>query len=820
MMKKLRKKFSFITKIMLVISLLFSNIAPLKVVFAYEKSDAIIITKTADNKLAIRYNEEIADVNLDLVVDETYTYLDGTTLVESNSYEDVLVDNLVSETGLEVESLLTDIKFDGTYNVVVKLERTVETETELGIETETELVAVNEYVEDVKFDVGLTSTILRDGVEVMPVNGVYTVKDGDVISSKFVGGELAPTWEYEYDGVVYTGLGLLELVLQDTVVTTNHLFGAHTYSKDVVLKSEHFDVDKEFNINLSLMYGSYADNDEMLNESVVANGYENILNFGGANLNGTLSIYPDLDNGTRVVTAYDLIKVVSSALPVDGEIDFVVSNGTEELQDKYTLFAATQTELTVTPEEFYAEYVVDENYYITISCEDLTIRYDILYFADVNGDNKVTVDDVLELVDKVLGLHESDIAADDVNKDRVLNIKDAVYLFEMISSKKLEVTLGGEVGTVGAKLEVLETNITSGDSFTVNYVVTVNEYSMNGIAGLFDYDKSALDLVSVNVNNSWMGNANENKFLYLGDEYLELGDPIQNEGTDNNDVVTDSSDSSDVTTENDTTEEGEQYPSVDYVVVTAKFVAKKAGEYNIELKDNTFISGVNTLKATNESISTVVVVNASNDNSLKSLVVGEQSIELVEGVYDYEITVSNDVETVLVEAVVNNLSANVTSIINPEKLVEGENTITITVLAENGEEKVYTVVVNREEAPEEEVEENVNYGNYIDSEVDDEEVTKEPVIKDNDEQDSDEEDDDKVSEDDDKLSRIIIIILILLVIAGLIYLIFKDDSDDDDTKKANKEVDKLKKENADLTDNKGTNNSKKVNRKTNNKERR
>ena len=123
--------------------------------YCYDKNP----NKGQPNQVMPDYNYKLAQnvVPVDLSTDETYTYLDGTTLVESNSYEDVLVDNLVSETGLEVESLLTDIKFDGTYNVVVKLERTIETETELGIETETELVAVNEYVEDVKFDVGLTS---------------------------------------------------------------------------------------------------------------------------------------------------------------------------------------------------------------------------------------------------------------------------------------------------------------------------------------------------------------------------------------------------------------------------------------------------------------------------------------------------------------------------------------------------------------------------------------------------------------------------------------------------------------------------------------
>jgi len=804
-MKKLGKKFSFITKVMLVISLLFSNLAPLKIVFAYEKSEAIVITKTTDNKLNVRYTDEVTDVNLDVIVDETYTYLDGTTLTSTNSYEDILVTDLLSETGITIESILSNVKFDGTYNAVVKLER--------KLVEGSELLAVNEYVEDIKFEDGIASKVYHAGEEVVLVDGVYSVKDGDVINSQLLSGELAPTWEYQYNDVVYTGEQLIELVIEDTVSTTDHLYGEHEYTSDVTIKSEHFVEDKVYNVNLSLMYGSYADNDKMLNHSVGTNGYDEILSFGGASKTGTLYIYPDLNNGTKVITAYDLIKVVSSALPAESEITFVVSNGTEELQDKYTVFAAGQTELTVTPEEFYAEYVVDENYYVTVSCDDLTIRYSVMFFADINGDSIVTADDVLELIDKVLGLKEVDLVTDDVNTDQKLNLTDAVYLFEMIMAKKLEITMGDEIGNVSAKIEVVEDDITTGDTFTVNYVVTVSEYSMNGIAGLFSYDKDALELVSVNSNNTWNGNNNGGKFLYLGEDYLELQEPVVKDETVDGSI--------DETTENlegsnsENSEPEIVYPEVDYVVLTAKFSVKKAGEHKIDIKDTTFISGVNTLKYTGDEIGTIVLVNASNDNSLKSLVVGGNTIELTEDVLDYELTVKNVVETVTVEAIVNNVAAKVTSLVVPEKLAEGANTIAITVEAENGDVKIYTVTVNREEAPEEEKTINVNYETNNDDNYEPE--IEEPIVSEPVEE--PEEEEPVVEEDSNKLSRIIIIILILLVIAGLIYLIFKDDSDDE-TKKVNKEIDKLKKDDHEITGTKSSNNTKKNNRKGNSKERR
>ena len=155
---------------------------------------------------------------------------------------------------------------------------------------------------------------------------------------------------------------------------------------------------------------------------------------------------------------------------------------------------------------------------------------------------------------------------------------------------------------------------------------------------------------------------------------------------------------------------------------------------------------------------------------------------------------------------------------------EGENTITITVTAENGDIKVYTIKVIREESEKEETTQ-VNYGNYYNNYEDsnDDEEENEVVVT-NPVEDDEDEDDSSNKEEDSNLSRIIIIILILLVIAGLIYLIFKDE-DDEETKKTNKDINRLKKEKEELdvkeerTSNKSsgkpTNNNK--NKKPNNK---
>ena len=186
------------------------------------------------------------------------------------------------------------------------------------------------------------------------------------------------------------------------------------------------------------------------------------------------------------------------------------------------------------------------------------------------------------------------------------------------------------------------------------------------------------------------------------------------------------------------------------------------------------------------------MVNASSDNTLSSLTVAGNAISLVDGVMDYQVTVENETVSSVVEAITNNERASVSSIVAPEELTVGENKITITVVAENGDELIYTVTVIRKEAVKKENPTNMNYQGDDDTVVPDD--SDDVVIKDIDDKDDDNKTTvDDTEEEEGKLSRIIIIILILLVIAGLIYLIFKDD-EDEDTKKTNKEINKMKKE--------------------------
>jgi len=208
-------------------------------------------------------------------------------------------------------------------------------------------------------------------------------------------------------------------------------------------------------------------------------------------------------------------------------------------------------------------------------------------------------------------------------------------------------------------------------------------------------------------------------------------------------------------------------------------------------------------------ISLDVTVSESDDNSLSSLKVGDTEIELVDGVYDYKLTVGNDVTKINISALVANVAASVSSIVAPEELAVGDNTITVTVVSESGEECTYTIVVTREDAPTA-TSNQVNYQNNVTNNN----VTNTPqdTPKSNDEKDVTPEEPIK---EKSNLSKIIIIVLIVLVIGGLIYLIFKDD--DDESKTANKEINKFIKDDFDNPHEKATNVNNKKNQNKNNK---
>lgn len=87
----------------------------------------------------------------------------------------------------------------------------------------------------------------------------------------------------------------------------------------------------------------------------------------------------------------------------------------------------------------------------------------------------------------------------------------------------------------------------------------------------------------------------------------------------------------------------------------------------------------------------------SNDNTLKTLTISSGEITFKPSVTEYTINVENEVEKIKITSSLNDTKAKyVTDYKNKEvELVEGSNKIEIRVLSEKGEEKTYTLNINR-----------------------------------------------------------------------------------------------------------------------------
>ena len=257
-MKKLGKKLSFLTKIMLVVGLLISNLSSLSVVFAYEATGAVQIA-VVDEKLNIKYTDELAEEveNVNVKVYENYTYLDNSSyFVDELATESGKVSNysltseeLLALEGYEVESILSVINFDGLYEVKVEI-----------TDVNDELIDSAIYSENIEHESGLTFKMFDEmDNEIVPVDGVYSVGLSNskvkVVAQVLAGG-LSPMDMFMYEEAEYTAAELLEYSFSDEMDFSGRLFGEYTLPFEVKL----LDVNAEevvYSEELNVMYESY-----------------------------------------------------------------------------------------------------------------------------------------------------------------------------------------------------------------------------------------------------------------------------------------------------------------------------------------------------------------------------------------------------------------------------------------------------------------------------------------------------------------------------------------------------------------------------------
>ena len=683
-----------------------------------------------------------------------------------------------------VSKMLSNVIFDGTYNLNVSL-----------YDEEDNEIAISTYQKEITHDSGLAIKVYDSSSNeiIKDEQGLYNI-DGDVkIKYNILPGSLDKNAEYvvtfaDETTANYTAEELIGYEFTLDRPLKEIIFGEYTD----IINQEFKLVDSEEIItasgSVSFKYGDYTDNADALNEITTDLGLDNKYLFSSNDKDGIMYVYPNKDEAYSV---NDLFAILDKAVE-ETTIKYTISNDEiADLEANYQEYLASFTkdseEKPLTKEEYYKETFIDSSTMISLFTEDITITFKAILLGDMNDDLVINESDLEELTSQIIGKNESNLLNGDINFDSVLDIKDAINLYQAYKNNIWNIELTEATSTTEKSLEVKSEDIISGDEFTVEYLLKVTEDKLNGLAGMVNYDKDSLELVDIKTDLNWIGSNHDGKFLYLGDEELT-----------------------------GTIDENQEINPNEYVAITMTFKALKAGTSKISLTDNEMF-GLDTIYTLDESdLSTEVTVNTSSDNTLSSLQVAGQDIELQEDVLEYQITVENDVTLPDVKALTNNVAASITAITAPEELAVGNNEIIITVMAENSNELIYKVIVTRKEAPKEETPQQVTYQEPTNDNNNDNTIDT-PTTPD----DGKKDDDNKTTEEKDgKVSRIIIIILILLVIAGLIYLIFKDE-DDDETKKANKDINKMKKEPLskpiESKNNKINNSSKKTSNNKNNK---
>lgn len=763
-MKKIKQKMSKITKIFLVLALIFSNLSCLSTVFAYEgeTSNLGLELDKENNKIIITYQEELEEeYELYVKVAEKYTYLDGTYDESNKDPVSVTLEELNTGYGYSLE-LFSIIRFDGIYDIDVSL----------GYYNEEEfnIIDNNNYNEEFQFENGF-SYMLKDGNNDLPkVDDTYLLPDDvssfTVIYKLNIGG-ITPEGHYFIGEEEYLGTELQNYITTDDYDMIGHLYGPHQLSLTKSLIDEEGNVVSEINEKIKIQYKDIEDNDKVINEYLSDNNID--WNVETVNEKGLLYINP-ITNSENIPSAYDLDEVMASL--VEGtDITYTIANKNGE--DIKSLYQENEEQ---TLEEYLKTIKLENGMILNISCCDsLTIKYTITFVGDFNNDGVLSQDDIQALINNYFDYNELDNETADANKDKIVDILDVTYYLNILN----DIEVPTEAGTASAKLENNNSTIITGEEFTIDYVVSASEYALNGIEGVLEFDRNQLQLLDISIAKEGMyGNKRGNEFMYVSNTELK---------------------------------------NADYKILTLKFKALNEGETTISVVNNRFANGGEELTLNEEDVSLTITINASNNNNISNLTVNGQNIPLEEGKLDYEITVGSDVTEANIEAILENDSANRT-ITGPSVLEYGSNEYKITVTAKNGDVKIYTINVIREGTPEEETNDEPtvtpvsnNVSNANNNEVKDDRVIEDTTTNLPIEDTTGEID--KEDKKESNLSKIIMIILILIVIASLIYLIFKDD--DEEEKKANKDINKFKKDTpkntyrSDPRDNKKTNNNSK-----------
>lgn len=342
---------------------------------------------------------------------------------------------------------------------------------------------------------------------------------------------------------------------------------------------------------------------------------------------------------------------------------------------------------------------------------------------------------------------------EDINKDEVIDNKD---IQERLVEKILNEEEYNVIDATNVVLDNIEetsqdnltttfeynNNIFLDEELTINYYINgFNEDVLKGIEGNLKYDKDILELTSIEINST-IGNINDNgHFIYLLNNFNENGllmtlkfKPLSvGTTTINIDNIKHSTGAKDIANVDNNDFEAEitilengKGSDVEEEVTPDNSIDNEVLEESIQNK---------VTPLSNEKKQSIKPILLSGDNFIKSLKIKNHDLNFNKETLTYQLDVKNNINSLEFEVILNDNNASY-KIVGNENFKSGKNIVEIIVTAENGNEKTYTIEVNKEVK----------------------EIIKEETI-----------------ETEKTQSKAIVIFLIILVIIGLVYVIFTDD---------------------------------------------
>lgn len=691
----MKKIFKF-SKIILLITMVFSYISSPISVLAEEAITSglkpLVLNFASDdngeeytlNYISVNPSDYEDTKNYKIALETTITYTNGDEYTKQKEIN-VLGAVLNSNTG--GNSIVSEL-IDKYYNADYVIEVSVYDETN-------ELLYSEELEYETNYSFGLTGKLNEETAgELLPVSelvGETTVGNYDVTNGIYtqkmsiLPGELSPVAEYRVvyhsnDVITYSEVmtaGELALLVFDGTSTdlTDKLAGKYSYTDGVTIEevsgnaTDGYEVKETYtyNYDASLNYGT--DNDEFF-----SNLYE--IKF---------------EDGYMIVNAKDLYET-ESVITIGEILDALSNNAiTLKVQDR------DGNILDLTDEEVLISEV--ENNYVLEFTNGASASYEVVVMGDTNYDNQFTNEDLVGVINGYID--EENILSMDMWSSNEFNIPEefGTITFEdvIITNELSKEDMNLDREEVDNESLILEFEDLSSEVFvgdTVELQVLLNKAELEEITDtevILDTQEATIDEENSDIEDE----EEVEEFIDGIDANIKLSDNLKIKDVKFNEFFTGSyNEKGRVVAVGDALNE-------ENIIMTLVLEVISLGEGTGSVELGGCISKFLNIHEF-ETITTEfeVIRRLSTNNNLSSLTasVGTFDVAFDKDVTVYTLIVPHDAESVILSGSLEELNSEVDGLIEYQ-LVEDRTTAIITVTAEDGSTKVYTVYIIKDSAP-------------------------------------------------------------------------------------------------------------------------